>query len=76
MHGIKYSHVCGKVDKTTDAFNHPERCTNIIDGNYINGVSIIHGYYSSKHVWTFVAAHFESDIYPVTVVASQSKYLN
>ena len=55
VHGIKYSHVCGKVigyqDITTDAFNHPERCPNIIDGNYINGVSIIHGYYSRKHMF-------------------------
>ena len=72
VHGIKYTRVCGKVvgyqDKTTDAFNShfssPERRTNTIDGNYVNSVSITHGYHPRKHVWTFVAAHSESSTYP------------
>ena len=64
VHGIKYTHVCGKVigyqDKTTDAFDLPERRTNIIDGNYVDGVSISHGYHPRKHIWTFAAAVSEA----------------
>ena len=44
VHGIKYTHVCGKIigyqDESTDAFNHPER--------HIDGVSITHGYHPRK----------------------------
>ena len=70
MHGIKYTHVCGKVigyqDGTPDAFNHPERRSNMTDGNYVDGVSITHGYHPRKHIWTFVAAHSESSLYPTS----------
>ena len=68
VHGIKYTHVCGKVigyqDQSTDAFQQGEHRTNGIDGNYVDGVSITHGYHPRKHIWTFVAAHSESSLYP------------
>ena len=64
VHGIKYNHVCGKVigyqDKTTDAFQQTVHRTIIIDGNYVDGVSITHGHHPRKHIWTFVAAYSES----------------
>ena len=60
LHGIKYTHVCGKIigyqDKSTDAFSDPERH---IDSNYVDGVSITHGYHPRKHIWTFAAAYSE-----------------
>ena len=71
VHGIKYTHVCGKVigyqNKTTDAFAQFEN--NAIDGNYVDGVSITHGHHPRKHIWTFAAALSESS----TVVAMHPK---
>ena len=67
-HGIKYTHVCGKVigyqDKTTGAFFQGRHRTRTIDGDYVDGVSITHGYHPRKHIWTFVAAYSESSTYP------------
>ena len=64
VHGIEYSHVCGKVigyqDGSPDAFAHPLRRYNRIDGNYVDGVSITHGHGPRKHIWTFVTAHSEA----------------
>jgi len=63
-HGIEYTHVCGQVigyqDGTPDAFGHPHRRYNRIDGNYVDGVSITHGHGPRKHIWTFVTAHSEA----------------
>ena len=68
VHGINYTHVCGKVigyqDKSTDAFQQTEHRTNGIDGNYVDGVSITHGYYPRRHIWTFAAALSEGSIHP------------
>ena len=64
VHGIKYTHMCGKVigyqDKFTDAFQQTEHRTSTIDGNYVDGVSITHGYHPRKHIWTFAAAVSEA----------------
>ena len=68
VHGIKYTHVCGEIigyqDKTTDAFHQSQHRTSTIDGNYVDGVSITHGYHPRKHIWTFFAAHTESGTSP------------
>ena len=34
----------------TDGFQQTEHCTNGIDGNYVDGVSITHGYHPRKHI--------------------------
>ena len=53
VHGM-YTHVCGKLigyqNRSTDAFQQTEHRTNGIDGNYVDGVSITHGYHPRKHI--------------------------
>jgi len=64
VHGISYQKVCGRVtgyqDSTPDAFGPYYYNRGItIDGTYIDGVSITHGRYPRKHVWSFAAASDE-----------------
>ena len=63
-HGIPYQRVCGKVigyqKGSTDAFaiyyaNHS------IEGAYVDGVSLTHGYNPRHHIWTFASAQDETD---------------
>ena len=70
IHGIPYQRVCGKVigyqEGTTDAFaiyfgSHS------IDGDYVDGVSLTHGYNPRHHIWTFASAADESDHHPSSV---------
>ena len=53
VHGM-YTHVCGKVigyqNRSTDDFQQTEHRTNGIDDNYVDGVSITHGYHPRKHI--------------------------
>ena len=64
LHGIPYSHVCGKIigyqQKTPDAFapyNHNRGLT--IDDRYVDGISLTHGRNPRKHIWTLAAALHE-----------------
>ena len=61
VHGIEYSHVCGRVigyqDKTPNAFspyNNNRALT--IDDIYVDGISLTHGQSPRQHIWTFAAA--------------------
>ena len=61
LHGVRYTHVCGKIigyqQGTPDAFgpyNYNRGLT--IDGNYMDGISLTHGRNPRKHIWTFAAA--------------------
>ena len=65
--GLTYSRVCGRViayqDGTTDAF-HGLTSSVIIDGPYVDGVSLTHGRVGSQqHIWTFASAVGETDNY-------------
>ena len=78
LHGIHYTHVCGKIigyqQKTPDAFKpyyHNRGLT--IDDRYVDGISLTHGRNPRKHIWTFAAAVHEvitsasrNDICPCT----------
>ena len=61
VHGIKYSHVCGRVigyqDLTPSAFSgyHYDRSITI-DDPYVEGVSLTHGQSPRRHIWTFATA--------------------
>ena len=64
IHGISYTHVCGKIigyqQGTPNAFGpyyNNRRLT--IDGNYMDGISLTHGHNPRKHIWTFAAALHE-----------------
>ena len=64
LHGIRYTHVCGKIigyqQKTPDAFGayyYNRRLT--IDDTYVDGISLTHGRNPRKHIWTFAAALHE-----------------
>ena len=64
VHGIEYRQVCGKIIAyqyaSTDAFGIYDVSalirTYVIDGNYVDGISLTHGSNPRKHVWTFAAA--------------------
>ena len=57
-HGVDYSRVCGKV--IAYQYGSPDGFYNgNIDSNYLDGVSITHGRYPRKHVWSFAAIHDE-----------------
>uniref|UniRef100_A0A1X7TZP3 Fibrinogen C-terminal domain-containing protein n=3 Tax=Amphimedon queenslandica TaxID=400682 RepID=A0A1X7TZP3_AMPQE len=62
--GIGYSHVCGRVTGyqyyTPDAVDHVLGSNhNNLNGEYVDGVSITRGS-PRQHVWTLMAANFES----------------
>ena len=61
VHGIEYSHVCGRVigyqDRTPDAFHsYWGNIAMSIDDSYVDGISLTHGQSSRQHIWTFAAA--------------------
>ena len=57
-HGIDYSKVCGKV--IAYQYSSPDGFTSDnIDGTYLDGVSLTHGRYPRKHIWSFAALHDE-----------------
>ena len=61
VHGIEYSHVCGRVIGyqfgTPDAFEaYFDDRSVTIDDVYLEGVSITHGQSPRQHIWTFAAA--------------------
>ena len=70
--GIRYSKVCGKVIgyqyDSPDAFapyiNNPSLT---IDDRYVDGISITHGRYPRKHIWTLAAALDEVPFNPYFV---------
>ena len=53
---ISYSRVCGEVKgigiDTPNGFRHQ---TDLIDENYVDGISITHGLPNREHIWTFAA---------------------
>ena len=64
LHGIRYTHVCGKIigyqQKTPDAFwPYYNNRGLTIDDQYVDGISLTHGHNPRKHIWTFVAAVHE-----------------
>ena len=68
-HGVPYQRVCGKVigyqKGSTDALsNHHGQYS--IDGAYVDGVSLTHGYNPRHHIWTFASAVDESDFHGST----------
>ena len=61
LHGIRYTHVCGKIigyqQGTPDAFGPYYWNRGLtVDGNYMDGISLTHGHDPRKHIWTFAAA--------------------
>ena len=64
--GIGYNQVCGKIIAyqygSTDGFG-PTLVNRILDGNYVDGVSLTHGS-PRKHIWTFVSALDEVGTFP------------
>ena len=66
LHGIRYTHVCGKIigyqQGTPDAFGpywwnkHHNNRNLTIDNKYVEGISLTHGHNPRKHIWTFAAA--------------------
>ena len=69
IHGIGYTQVCGKIIAyqygSPDAFGHNNVTTrnNHIDNNYVDGISLTHGYNPRKHIWTFAGALDEVGIF-------------
>ena len=71
-HGIEYRQVCGKIIAyqyaSTDAFGITYYSISIrayvIDGNYVDGISLTHGSHPRKHIWTFAAALDEVGTFP------------
>ena len=57
-YGIDYSKVCGKViayqHSSPDGFKSAN-----VDDDYLDGVSLTHGRYPRKHIWSFAAIHDE-----------------
>ena len=56
---ISYSRVCGEVKgigiDTPDGFRRHQ--TDLIDENYVDGISITHDLPNREHIWTFAAEH-------------------
>ena len=64
LHGIHYTHVCGKIigyqQKSPDSFaSYVYNRGLTIDGGYVDGISLTHGRNPRKHIWTFAAAPHE-----------------
>ena len=70
VHGIEYMQVCGKIIAyqyaSTDAFGIFDISVraHLIDGNYVDGISLTHGSHPRKHIWTFAAALDEVGTFP------------
>ena len=61
-----YNHVCGRVmayqQGSPDGFNFWDSSTKTLEGLYMNGVSLTYGAVGSRqHIWSFVAAAYETD---------------
>ena len=61
-----YNHVCGRVmayqQGSPDGFNFWDTSTKTLEGLYMNGVSLTYGAVGSRqHIWSFVAAAYETD---------------
>ena len=61
VHGIEYSHVCGRVigyqDGAPNAFDpYYFKSALTIDDSYVDGISLTHGQLPRQHIWTFAAA--------------------
>ena len=56
LHGIAYSHICGKIigyqDSSPDAFGHVHIHQQSIDGAYVDDISLTHGSNPRQHIWT------------------------
>ena len=68
VHGIEYQNICGQAigyqDHSPNAFSQYFYNRHItIDDAYLDGVSITHGQYPRKHIWSFVAALDEAGTY-------------
>ena len=65
---ISYSIVCGEVKgigiDTPDGFR--RHTTDLIDENYVDGISITHDLPNREHIWTFAAEHRDYDDYTCT----------
>ena len=64
LHGIQYTHVCGKIigyqQGSPDAFGpYYYNRGRTIDDQYVDGISLTHGHNPRKHIWTFAAALHE-----------------
>ena len=59
VHGIEYSHVCGRIVSyqigSPDAFYNYVNRGQTIDGYYLYGFSLTHGF-PRQHIWSFVGA--------------------
>ena len=69
VHGVIYSHVCGRVigyqDGSVDAFRqYAVDPPQTIDSVYFDGVVLTHGQSPRQHIWTFAAAIGEQVIRP------------
>ena len=65
VHGIEYSHVCGRVIgyqfNSINAFWSSYKNNQLsIDDFYVDGVSLTHGQSPRQHIWTFAAAADET----------------
>ena len=62
-HNITYNKVCGRAIGysyiSLDAFEYPNP-PDTIDGTYVDGVSITHGYSPRQHIWTFAGTTYSS----------------
>ena len=60
--GLTYTRVCGRIiayqHGSPDGYS---SCSSLIDGSYMDGVSLTHGSVR-QHVWSFVNARYESSI--------------
>ena len=67
--GIQYSKVCGRIlayqEGEPDAFKtYVANRTLTLEDLYLDGVSVTHGLNPRHHIWSFVAAHDESQSTP------------
>ena len=66
VHGIEYSHVCGRVigyqfGGTLSFYEYTQNTSLTIDDPYVDGVSLTHGQSPRQHIWTFAAAYADYD---------------
>ena len=69
VYGMQYSRVCGRAigypNGTVEAFyvynNNPTGLLSTLEGPYVDGISITHGYPPPRtHIWTFAAGRSET----------------
>ena len=71
VHGIRYSHVCGRIigyqfvsPDAFGAYSPNDRDSSSIDGNYVDGISLTHGRNPREHIWTFAGGLSETGSAP------------